>query len=44
MGGAWSPDQHLLILATSDELFAISRDFEIQESNELRTKKAGIGF
>lgn len=44
LNGAWSPDQQLLILATVDEIISLSRDFEIQDRNELRTKKDGKGL
>ncbi|KAI1724817.1 IKI3 family domain-containing protein [Ditylenchus destructor] len=39
--GAWSPDLQLLILATDDMIYSVSRDFEIVSEEKLRPTEAG---
>ncbi|KAI1713602.1 IKI3 family domain-containing protein [Ditylenchus destructor] len=39
--GAWSPDLQLLILATDDMIYSVSRDFEIVSEEKMRPMEAG---
>jgi hypothetical protein len=42
-GGQWSPDMQLLVLASNEKLYALSRDFDIVSEQDLRPLQPGKG-